>query len=344
MLGTKIGFDLGTTSILALVEGKGIKINEPSVIAYDTFTEKIKAVGKSAYAMLGKSPDSVTVIQPIQDGQIYNYEAIEQILCYFIQKICGNQIFKPNVLACVPSNVTELGKKTVLDLIIASGAAKACVIEEPLAAALGAGISVKDPEGVMIVDIGGGTTDIAVISRGCIALSDSINIAGNKFDDDICRFAKRERDIIIGNVTAETIKKQIGAAKFLDAELAVRAVGKDYISKLPKSIEISSTDIFLCIRENLNRIVDSIKQLLEACPPQLNADVGKNGIIITGGGAKIRGIDEYFENLIGIPVRCAENPLKCVVNGIGVMLKDMSLLEEYGYVFKSNTDLNEYED
>lgn len=344
MLGEKIAFDLGTSSILALVEGKGIKINEPSVIAYDTFTEKIKAIGKGAYEMLGKSPDSVTVVQPIREGNVYDYEALGQMLTYYVQKICGNQIFKPSVLVCVPSGATELDKKTVLDLVIASGVARACVVEEPLAAALGAGISIKEPKGTMIVDIGGGTTDIAIISRGCVALSNSLKIAGNTFDEDMCRFAKRERDVIIGNITAETIKKQIGATKFLEAELAVRAVGKDYITKLPKTIEISSTDIFLCIRENLNRIVEAIRQMLEEAPPQLNADIGENGIIITGGGAGLRGIDEYIQKQIGVPVRCAENPLYCVVNGIGEMLKDMKLLEEYGYVFKSNMDLKEYED
>ncbi|MBP9988158.1 MAG: rod shape-determining protein [Ruminococcus sp.] len=344
MLGEKIAFDLGTSSILALVEGKGIKIDEPSVIAYDTFTEKIKAIGKNAYEMLGKSPDSVTVIQPIKDGNIYNYDALEQILCYYIQKICGNQIFKPSVLACVPSGVSELDRKTVLDLVIASGAARACVIEEPLAAALGAGVSIKEPKGTMIVDIGAGTTDIAIISRGCIALSDSIKIAGNAFDEDICRYAKRERDVVIGNITAQTIKNQIGAAKFLEAELALRAVGKDYITNLPKSIEISSTDIFLCIRENLNRIVEAIRRILEKSPPQLNADIGENGIIITGGGALIRGIDEYFRDKIRVPVKCAENPMHCVVNGMGELLKDMKLLDEYGYVFKANIDITENED
>lgn len=343
MLGTKIGIDLGTTSIIANVDGKGIKINEPSVIVYDTFDEKVKAIGSEAYKMLGKTPDSLTAVCPIRDGYIFDYDALEQMMCYFIQKICGNRIFKPNIVACVPSKTNDLEKVTVTDLLISSGAARACVIEEPLAAALGAGVSMKDPEGHLIVDIGGGTTDIAVITRGCVSISDSVDIAGNTFDDDICRFTRRERDTIIGNITAEKVKKQVGAAKFLDAELAVRAVGKDYISKFPKSIEISSTDVFLCIREHLEKITDSIKYLLSRTQPELVADIIKNGMIITGGGANIRGIDDYFRDKFGFNVYCAELPEYCVANGLGVVLDDIKILEENGYVFRSYADMNDFE-
>lgn len=344
MLGTKIGFDLGTSSIIANVDGKGIKINEPSVIVYDTFEEKAKTIGTEAYKMLGKTPDSLVAVRPIRDGYIYDFESLEHMLRYYIKRICKNRIFKPNVIACVPSNTNEIEKKTVTDLLISSGAARACVIEEPLAAALGAGVSVKDPEGYLIVDIGGGTTDIAVISRGCVAVSDSIEIAGNTFDEDICRFARRERDTIIGSVTAERVKKQVGAAKFLDAELAVRAVGKDYITKLPKSIELTSSDIFLCIREHLEKILESVKYLLSRTQPELVADIIKNGMIITGGGANIRGIDDYFHSKLGFSVRCAEKPEWCVANGLGVLLDDIKVLEENGYVFRSYADINDFEE
>lgn len=344
MLGTKIGFDLGTTTIAANVDGKGIKINEPSVIVYDCFEEKVKAIGKEAYKMLGKTPDYLTAIRPIIDGDIYDYGALEQMLCYFIQKICGNRILKPSIIACVPSETNEIDKKTVTDLLISSGAARACVIEEPLAAALGAGVSIKNPEGVLIVDIGGGTTDIAVVTRGCIANSSSVGIAGNAFDEDICRFARRERDTVIGSITAEKVKKQVGAAKFLDAELAVRAVGKDYITKLPKSIELTSTDIFLCIREHLEKIVESIKLLLSGTQPELVADIAKNGMIITGGGANIRGIDDYFRTKFGFNVKCAESPELCVANGLGVLLDDIKVLEKNGYVFRSYADMNDFEE
>ncbi len=343
MLGTKIGIDLGTTSIIANVDGKGIKINEPSVIVYDTFDEKVKAIGSEAYKMLGKTPDSLTAVCPIRDGYIFDYDALEQMMCYFIQKICGNRIFKPNIVACVPSKTNDIEKVTVTDLLISSGAARACVIEEPLAAALGAGVSMKDPEGHLIVDIGGGTTDIAVITRGCVSISDSVDIAGNTFDDDICRFTRRERDTIIGNITAEKVKKQVGAAKFLDAELAVRAVGKDYITKFPKSIELTSTDIFLCIREHLEKITDSVKYLLSRTQPELVADIIKNGMIITGGGANIRGIDDYFRDKFGFNVYCADLPECCVANGLGVVLDDIKILEENGYVFRSYADMNDFE-
>ncbi len=344
MLGTKIGFDLGTTSIIANADGKGIKINEPSVIVYDCFDNKVKAIGTEAYKMLGKTPDYLTAIRPIRGGNIFDYDALEQMLCFFIQKICGSRILKPSILACVPSDTKEIDKKTVTDLLISSGAARACVIEEPLAAALGAGVSMKKPDGVLIVDIGGGTTDIAVVTRGCTANSTSIAIAGNAFDEDICRFARRERDTVIGRITAENVKKQIGSAKFLDAELAVRAVGKDYITKLPKSIELTSSDIFLCIREHLEKITESIKYLLSQTQPELVSDIIKNGMIITGGGANIRGIDDYFHSKFGFNVSCAENPEFCVANGLGILLDDIKVLEENGYVFRSYADLNEFEE
>lgn len=344
MLGTKIGFDLGTSTFLALAEGRGVVLCDPSVIAYDTFTDKIKAIGEDAAKMLGKAPDSLTVVRPVHDGIIYDYDAVGHMLSYYIQKLCGNRIFKPNVMLCVPTRCSELDKRTILDIAAKSGAASACVVEEPLAAALGAGISGAEYKGTMVVDIGAGTTDIAIITRGCIAVSNSIDVAGDAFDESICRFLKRERDIILGEVSAETIKRQVGAAKFLDAELAVRAVGKDYFTNLPKTTEITSTDVFACVREQLDRIVESIKNLLLQAEPELAADVSVNGIVLTGGGALLRGIDRYIEEKSGLPTRCAENPVECVVRGIGVLLEDMKLLEENGYVFKSDHELNEFEE
>lgn len=341
MLGTKIGFDLGTSNVLAYVEGKGIKINEPSVIAYDTFDDKIKALGKEAYKMIGRSPDSLTVIRPIRNGTVYNYDAVQNMMSIYIQKICGTQIFKPNVLISVPSNVSELDKRTILDLATSSGAAKACIIEEPLVAAVGAGIS-DEFRGTMIVDIGGGTTDIAVISGGLVAMSASVNIAGNTFDNSIRKFARKKRKTIIGHITAEKVKIEVGAAKMLDAELAVRAVGKDTITKLPKSIELTSTDVFEAIKPNLDLIVEKIRLVLQDTPPELNADVSINGIVLAGGGALLNGIDEYIENKLCIRTYCAENPLECVVNGIGYYLKNMDELERKGYVFKTFQDINEF--
>ncbi len=344
MLGTKIGFDLGSSLIVAYVEGKGIKINEPSVIAYDTFEDKLRAIGTEAYKMLGKNPDSLTVVQPISNGCIYDYDALEQMMCFFIQKICLNRIFKPNVVACVPSKTSEIDKKSVVDLLISSGAARACIVEAPLAAALGAGIDMKNPGGILVVDIGGGTTDIAVVARGMVSASTSIEIGGNTFDERICRLMRREKNTIIGKATAERVKKNIGAAKLLDAELAVRAIGKDYITKLPRVTELTSTDIFLCIREQLEKITDCIRQLLAHIQPELVADIMSNGMIITGGGAGIRGIDEYFGEKFNFKVKCASEPELCVAKGLGMMLDDIQMLEKNGYVFRSYADITEFEE
>ncbi len=343
MLGTKIGFDFGTSNVLAYVEGKGIRINEPSVIAYDTFDDKVKAIGNEAYKMIGKAPDSLTVVRPIRNGTVYDYDAVQNMMSYYIQKICGSQIFKPNVIVSVPSQVSELDKRTILELATSSGAARACVIEEPFVAAIGADIS-KEFRGTMIVDIGGGTTDIAVITGGLVAISSSVKIAGNSFDNSICRFARREKNTVIGKITAEKVKKQVGTAKLLDAELAVRAVGKDRVTKLPKTIELTSTDVFEAIRSNLNTIVENIRLVLQETPPELNADISVNGIVLTGGGALLRGIDSFIEEKLGIKTRCADKPTECVINGIGYYLKNMNELERNGYVFKSYQDINEFEE
>lgn len=344
MLGAKIGFDLGTTSVMTVVEGKGICIDEPSVIAYDTFTDKIKAVGKEAYKMIGRSPDSLTVIEPIRKGTVFDYEAVQNMLRYYIQQICGSQIFKPNVLVGVPSQTSELDVRTILDLAISSGAARACVIEEPLAAAIGAGLDFKDYHGTMVVDIGGGTTDIAVIAGGFVAVSSSVKIAGNDFDEAICRYVKQHKNVILGQLTSEKVKIQVSAAKILDAELAVRAVGKDDNTNLPKVVEVTSTDIFNAISELLDVIIDNIRMLLQQTPPELNADVSVNGIVVTGGGAHINGIDKYIESKLGIRTRCAKNPRHCVINGIGYFLNNMKELEENGYVFKSYHDIKDFEE
>ena len=344
MAGIKIAFDFGTSTVLAAVHGRGVKIKEPSVIAYDTFDDRIIAIGRDAYRMIGKAPDSITVVRPVREGTVYDYDAVEHMLRHYIQKLCGNRIFKPEVIISVPAGVSELEKRTVAELATKSGASKACVIEEPLAAAIGAGVDIHDHTGVLIVDIGGGTTDLAIVTGGCIAVSSSLGVAGKTFDEDICRFARREKDTVIGDVTAESVKKQVGAAKFPDAELAVRAVGKDYLSKLPRSIEISSTDIFLCIREHLEQIIEGIRLLLESTQPELNADILTNGIIVTGGGAGLRGIDEYIQNRLGLRTRCAEEPELCVVRGIDRAFSDRKILSDNGYVFKSYSDIKDFEE
>lgn len=342
MLGTKIGFDIGSSTIFALAEGREIAVSEPSVIAYDTFTGKVMAIGQDAADMLGRNPDSLTVIQPVRQGAVCDFDAVQQMLSFYIQKICGNRIFKPNVMMCVPAEISEIDRRSLLEIAENAGASRACVVEEPLAAALGAGFSPAEYKGRMVADIGGGTTELAIIAKGGIAVSKSVAIAGESFDDAICRFLRRERDIIIGTVTAEQVKQKIGAAKFLEAELAIRVTGKDYFTKLPKSTEITSTDIFLCVKEHLDAIAESIKEMLMDAPPELAADIYTNGIVLTGGSAMLRGIDEYLSKKTGYKVVCAENPAYCVINGISILLKDMNLMEENGYVFAAYNEINDY--
>lgn len=344
MLGTKIGFDIGSSTVFALAEGKEISVSEPSVIAYDTFTGKVKAIGKDAAEMLGRNPDSLTVVQPVRKGAVCDFDAVQQMLSFYIQKICGNRIFKPNIMMCVPVGISEIDKRSLLEIAEKAGASRACVVEEPLAAALGAGFSPSEFKGKMVADIGGGTTELAIIAHGGIAVSKSVSIAGDSFDEAICRFLRRERDIIIGTVTAEYIKRKIGAAGFLEAELAIRVTGKDYFTKLPKSTEITSTDIFLCVKEHLDAIADEIKEMLQEAPPELAADVYTNGIVLTGGSALLRKIDSYLSEKIGYRVICALDPACSVIKGISVLLKDMNLLEENGYVFRAYNEINEYGD
>ena len=243
MLGRNIGVDLGTASVIIYMEGRGIVLTEPSVVAYNTKTGRMCAVGKKAYEMLGRNPDSIRVIRPMKDGVVSDFTATRQMLSRFLTKVCRNAIFKPNIIVCMPSSITNLERRTILDMITAAGAGKACLIEEPLAAAIGAGSDLTHAKGSMVVDIGGGTTDIAVITMGSIAVSKSIKVAGNLMDEAIVRQVRRERDIVIGERTAEEIKKQIGCAVLPEAELAMTVKGKRYISGMPAMVEITSTFI-----------------------------------------------------------------------------------------------------
>ena len=282
MLGTNIGIDLGTTSIVIYIEGKGIVLSEPSVAAYDTNSGHLIAVGKKAYEMIGRTPDNIRIVKPMRHGVVSDFTATKHILRFFLSKICKNMIFKPNVVVCVPSMVTNLEKRTILDLITAAGAAKACLIEEPLAAALGAGLKSDRPKGAMVVDIGGGTTDVAVITMGCISVSDSVKVAGNAFDEAIMRQIRRERDVIIGERTAEFIKKQIGCSYLRSAELGLTVKGKHFITSMPVSIDVSSTEVYLAMRPQLESISETVRSVLELTPPELSADIADSGIYLTG--------------------------------------------------------------
>lgn len=334
MLGTNLGIDLGTTSVVMYLEGKGIVLDEPNVIAYDS-DNRIKAVGKKAYEMLGKNPGNIRLVKPMVNGVVSDFTATRHILLTFLSRVCKNMIFKPNVIICVPSTVTELEKRTILDLTTAAGAAKACLIEEPLAAALGAGLKPDVPKGVMVVDIGGGTTDIAVITMGCISISESVKIAGNAFNDAIARQIRRERDIIIGDKTAEDIKKKIGSCTLRDAELGMTVKGKHYITNLPVSFEVTSSEAYLAMRQPLEAVIEGIRQVLEKTPPELSADIFDSGIYLTGGGSMINGFDRMIERKLGVKTKMAPNPLYCVANGTGEAIAHMDILANNGYVFKS---------
>lgn len=342
MLGTNIGIDLGTTSTIIYVEGKGIVISEPSAIAYDNDTGDIIAVGTRAYEMYGKTPDCIKVVRPLEDGVVSDFTATQHMLKWYLHKIAGYKFFKPNIVVCMPSGVTDLEKRTLLDIATLSGAGRACLIEEPLAAAVGAGINMSSPSGTLVVDIGGGTTDIAVITTGSIAVSASVKGAGNGFDRAIKNYLKRERNIIIGVKTAENIKKRIACARFRQDEITILANGKDYITSLPTHFEISSAEVFLAMREGLENIIDGIYNVMERAAPDLVSDIMKNGIYVTGGGAMILGIDEMIEHRTGIETHIADDPLNCVAKGTGMALKDMNILQNNGYIFKTREQVKGY--
>ena len=339
MLGINIGIDLGTTQVVACVEGKGIVLSEPSIVAYRNTTGKIIALGKPALRMLGREPGSVRVVRPMKDGVVSDFTVTEHMLRYFIMQICGNKIFKPNIIVSMPGTITNLERRTILDVITASGAGRACLIEEPLAAAIGSGIEINHPSGVMIVDLGGGTTDIAVITMGTMAVASSIKVAGNVLNEDIIRYCRRERDIIIGELTAEEIKKSVGCAFLRREETATFAKGKDYFTGMPVDFEITSNEVYLAMREHIKQILEGIRDVFERTPPELVSDIIEEGIILTGGTAKLYGIDSAVADLTKINARVADDPQNCVINGIEKVLGDKYFLEENGYLFKTRQDI-----
>ena len=340
MPGINIGIDLGTTTVIAYQEGKGIIMSEPSVVAYRKTTGKIIAVGRKAYEMLGKESRSVIVIRPMRDGVVSNFHVTEQLLRHVIMQICGSEIFRPNIIVSMPGTVTSLERRTIMDVILASGAGRACLMEEPLAAAIGAGVDILEPSGVMIVDLGGGTTDVAVVTMGSMALATSVRCAGNAINNSIYKYCKRERGIVIGEQTAENIKIQIGGAIRREGLIAMSAKGKDYISGLPVEFEIDSDEVYYAIREDIRTILRAIHDVLERTPPELSSDILDTGIILTGGTAFMYGLKEAVENSTGIKTRVAEDPVNCVANGIGSVLSDMDEYESNGYLFMAHDEIN----
>ena len=325
--GQDIAIDLGTATILVYVRGKGIVLREPAVVAIDKNTNEVLAVGQNARKMLGRTPGNIVAIRPLKDGVISDYTVTEKMLKYFITKVADKSIISPRIMICVPSGVTEVERKAVIDAANHAGARKVYLIEEPIAAAIGAGIDITKPYGTMILDIGGGTTDIAVIALGGAVKSKSIKVAGDKFDEAIIRYIKKVHNIAIGERTAEEIKINIGCVYPRTVEERMSIKGRHLLTGLPVEIEITSTEMLEALKESANQIVEAVHSVLEVTPPELSADISDRGIYITGGGGLISGLDKLLEERTGIPVMIAEDAVSCVAMGTGKALNHIELLE-----------------
>lgn len=328
--GQDIGIDLGTATILVYIKGKGIVLKEPSVVAIDNTTNRILAVGEEARKMLGRTPGNIVAIRPLRDGVISDYNMTEKMLKYFIAKVTGNRflkLFKPRIMVCVPSGVTEVERRAVIDAAMQAGARKTYLIEEPIAAAIGAGIDISKACGSMVVDVGGGTTDIAVISLGGTVVSSAIKIAGDKFDEAIVRYMRKKHNVMIGERTAEELKINIGTAYPRPAEVYMDIRGRNLISGLPKTITVSSSEMMEALEEPVSAIVDAVHSVLERTPPELAADISDRGIVMTGGGSLIYGLDKLLQEKTGINVIIAEDAVSCVALGTGKALENIEAIE-----------------
>ncbi len=318
MITADIGIDLGTASILVYLRGKGVVLKEPSVVAFDRDTNKIMAIGEEARQMLGRTPGNIVAVRPMRQGVISDYAVTEKMLRYFVQKAVGKRLFfKPRISVCVPSGVTEVEKKAVEDAAYQIGAREVSIIEEPIAAAIGAGIDIAKPCGNMIVDIGGGTADIAVISLGGAVVSASVKVAGNDFDEAIVRYMRKKHNLLIGERTAEDIKIKIGTCYPLAQSETMEVRGRNLVTGLPRTITLTSEETEEALREPTLQIVEAIHSVLEKTPPELTADVADRGIVLTGGGALLRGLEELIYDRTGINTVTAEDPLTCVAIGTG---------------------------
>ena len=313
-----IGVDLGTASVLVYVKGKGVVLKEPSVVAYDRDNGKIMAIGEEARLMIGRTPGNIVAVRPLRQGVISDYTVTEKMMKYFVEKAIGRRpLRKPRISVCVPSAATEVEKKAVEDAAYQAGARSVSIIEEPIAAAIGAGIDISRPCGNMIVDIGGGTTDIAIISLGGAVVSTSLKVAGDDFDESIVRYMRKKHNLLIGDQTAENIKIRIGTCYEGSAEDVMEVRGRNLVSGLPKTVLVTAEETQEALRENANSIVEVVRNVLEQTPPELAADVADRGIVLTGGGALLRGLEQLIESVTGITTMTAENPMNCVAIGTG---------------------------
>lgn len=329
LFSTYMGIDLGTANTLVNVKGRGIVVREPSVVAIDENTKDVKAVGSEAKKMIGRTPGNIVAIRPLKDGVIADFDVTHKMLKYFIAKAIGKKplFFSPKVLIGVPSGVTEVEKRAVIEAALAAGAKEAYVMEEPMAAAIGAGLPVTEATGSMVVDIGGGTTEIAVISLGGIVTSKSIRVGGDEMDEAIVSYIKKEYSLMIGERTAENIKIGIGSAYPRQKEEQMEITGRNLVTGLPRTMTISSKEIMEALKEPVTAIVDGIKSTLERTPPELSADIMLQGIMLTGGGALLSGLDQLIQFETKMPVMVAENALDCVAEGTGQALENFELLK-----------------
>ena len=324
MFNTDIGIDLGTASVLVFIKGKGVVLKEPSVVAVDRDTEKIKAVGEEARLMIGRTPENIVAVRPLKQGVISDYSITEQMIRYFIQKAIGKRSFKkPRICVCVPSGATEVEIKAVQDAAFQAGAREVFIVEEPVAAAIGAGIDISKPCGNMIVDIGGGTTDVAVISLGGTVVSTSIKVAGDDFDDAIVRYMRKKHNLLIGDRTAEEIKIGIGTCFNKSDNKKMEVRGRNLVTGLPKTVTVTSTETEEALRETTGQIVEAVISVLERTPPELSADILDRGIMLTGGGSMLRGMEELIEEKTGINTMTADDPMKVVAIGTGEYVEFM---------------------
>lgn len=318
-----LGIDLGTANTLICMKNKGVILNAPSVVAFNTKTKKILEVGERAKLMIGKTPNHIEAVRPLQHGVIADYELTEKMLREFYKMINTNKFLSsPRVVICVPAGVTQVEKRAVIDVTREAGAREAYLIEEPMAAAIGMGLNIFEPEGNMVVDIGGGTSEIAVISLGGIVRTSSLKVAGDKFDGIIIDYVRQKHNLLIGEKTAEEIKKAVGAAIELDEEITVEISGRNILNGLPKNVVIGSAEIKEAISDLLQQIIEEIKVILEKTPPELAADIKRKGICLAGGGALLRGIDVKIADSLGLKVWIAEDPLNAVIDGLQIVLKE----------------------
>ena len=329
MFSNDLAIDLGTANTLVYAKNKGIVVREPSIVAVNKINNNVEAVGKEAKEMLGRTPGNIVAIRPMKDGVIADFEVTEKMIKYFIEKAHGRRfLVKPRIVISVPSEITQVEKRAVKDSALRAGATEVYLIEQAMAAAIGAGLPITDPTGNMIVDIGGGTTDVAVISLAGIVYSRSVRVAGNEMDDAIIQYIKRKYNLLIGERTAEQVKMEIGSAFPLDEEMTMELKGRDLVEGVPKTLVVSDEEIREALSETVATIVEAVRVALERTPPELSADIMDKGIIIAGGGSMLKNLDKRLREETGLPVTLAEDPLACVALGTGQMLTDFNLLRK----------------